>query len=254
MKVSENQDCFACYFLLILTTLCFVVGLLNGKVGISADARLKCSFGKEENVIQDDENSKETVIAKMKALIDLAADAEGFENMRKCPEHKEVFFTFVNICLVHFCSSMKWRYAAYNTLLSDIFTESDEAFAMLLLENNATDYKQMVLLDKKLTRKEARPKYTKDPNMTKKFKGWSKNGIKRYNNLVQVVKKNRKCSHSNAMEVELKKEYAKLCGKDGNLNEGGGLDDNEVSDDESLEAYDGFACDDTDTGVVSYAV
>ena len=158
----------------------------------------------------------------MKALIDLDADAEGFENKRKCPEHKEVFFTFVNICFVHFCSSMKWRYAAYNTLLSDIFTESDEAFAMLLLENNATDYKQMVLLDKKLTRKEARPKYTKDPNMTEKFKGWSKSGIKRYNNLVKVVKKNRKCSHSNAMEVELKKEYAKLCGKDGNLNEGGG--------------------------------
>ena len=35
---------------------------------------------------------------------------------------------------------------------------------------------------------------------------------------------------------------------------GGEINDNEVSDDESLEAYDGYACDDTDTGVVPFAV
>ena len=73
-------------------------------MGITADVRVKSS---EENM-NDNEERTETVIAKMKALIDLATNAEGFENTRKSPEHKEVFFIFVNICLVHFCSSMKW--------------------------------------------------------------------------------------------------------------------------------------------------
>ena len=34
----------------------------------------------------------------------------------------------------------------------------------------------------------------------------------------------------------------------------GGLSGDDVSDDESLEAYDGFAGDDTDAGVVLHAV
>tara|TARA_B100000768_G_C10967018_1_gene244145 strand:+ start:73 stop:522 length:450 start_codon:yes stop_codon:yes gene_type:complete len=149
---------------------------------------------------------------------------------------------------------MKWRYHAYNSVISDIFTESDEAFAMLLLENNAKDYKQMVVLDRKLTRKEAMPKYTKDPNLTEKFKGWSKNGIKRYNDLIKVVKRNRLTTHSKEMEVELKGDYAKLCGKDGRRNGEGELSGDDLSDDESLEAYDGFAGDDTSAGVVLHAV
>ena len=237
----------------ILTTQSFVAGLLIGKVGITANARLKNNFVKEGNE-NTEEDTKETVIAKKKALIELANIEGGLETMRRGAEHKEIFLTFVNICLVHFCSSMKWRYHAYNSVISDIFTESDEAFAMLLLENNAKDYKQMVVLDRKLTRKEAMPKYTKDPNMTEKFKGWSKNGIKRYNDLIKVVKRNRLTTHSKEMEVELKGDYAKLCGKDGRRNGEGELSGDDLSDDESLEAYDGFAGDDTSAGVVLHAV
>ena len=74
---------------------------------------------------------------------------------------------------------MNWRYAAYNTVVSDIFTESDEAFSMMLLENNIDDYKQLIKLKGKLTRKESGPKYTKDPNVNEKFKGWSRKGIKK---------------------------------------------------------------------------
>jgi len=237
----------------ILTASSFVPGLLTWKVGISAKARLKNNFRREENE-NIEEDSKETVIEKTKALIELAAKEGGLEKMRRCVEHKEVFLTFVTICLVHSCSSMKWRYHAYNSVISDIFTESDEAFAMLLLENNAKDYKQMVVLKRKLTRKEAMPKYTKDSNMTEKFKGWSKKGIKRYNDLIKVVKRNRLTTHSKNMEVELKGDYAKLCGKDGRRNGEEGLSGDDVSDDESLEAYDGFAGDDTDAGVVLHAV
>ena len=39
---------------------------------------------------------------------------------------------------------MKWRFKAYTTSVSDILPESDEAFAMLLLENNVKDSKKMI--------------------------------------------------------------------------------------------------------------
>ena len=139
------------------------IALLTGKVSITADARVK-------NINQD-EDSTEIVMKKMKTLIELAASDGGLENLRKNQELKEVFLTFVNTCLVHFCSSMTLRYAAYNTVISDIFTESDEAFAMLLLENNAKDYNQMMIQKRKFKRSEANPKYTKDPNDKEKFKG-----------------------------------------------------------------------------------
>ena len=42
---------------------------------------------------------------------------------------------------------MNWRYKAYNAVVSDIFTQSDEAFAMLLLENDANDYVKMIEIE-----------------------------------------------------------------------------------------------------------
>ena len=65
---------------------------------ITADARVKNS---EEN-INHDKDSTETIITKMKALIELAASEGGLEIMRRNQELKEVFLTFVNTCLVHF--------------------------------------------------------------------------------------------------------------------------------------------------------
>ena len=60
---------------------------------------------------------------------------------------------------------MDWRYTAYNTVVSDVFTESDEDFFMLLLDNNVDDYKQLIEFKRKLIWKETRPKYTKDTNV-----------------------------------------------------------------------------------------
>ena len=124
--------------------------------------------------------------------------------MRCDVENKAVFSKFVNIYLVHFCSSMKWCYTAYNTVVSDIFTESDEAVCILLLENDVDDYTQLVDLKRKLMRKEVRPKYTKDANINEKFKGWSRKGIKRYNNLIKVVRLGRMEEVSKEIEIELK--------------------------------------------------
>ena len=110
----------------------------------------------------------------------------------------------------------------------------------LLLENNIDDYKQLVDLKSKLTRKEARPKYSTITNENEVSKGWSRKGIKRYNDLVKIVRSGRRTEFSKEMEIDLKLKYAVLCGKSGIANSMGENGDTDDSDDEDLEAYDGF--------------
>ena len=74
-------------------------------------------------------------------LIETAGNYKSFEVMQCNVKNKAVFSICVNICLARFCSSMNLRYTVYNTIVSDMIIESDEAFAMLSLENNVDDYK-----------------------------------------------------------------------------------------------------------------
>ena len=108
---------------------------------------------------------------------------------------------------------------------SEIFSVSDEAFAMLLLENN--------------TMKESKPKYTKDSNLNEKFKGWSRKGLKRYDELVKIVTNQRRATISLELEEELKNKYAGICGKMTELDRE--IDEtDEESEDGNYEVYDGF--------------
>ena len=103
----------------------------------------------------------------MKKVIDLAVEGEGLENLRCNIDMLETFRTFVSYCLIHFTTSMNWRYKACNSNISDIFTESDEALCILLVENNAEDYAKMYQEQRKIGRKEARPRYTKVESVEK---------------------------------------------------------------------------------------
>ena len=92
---------------------------------------------------------------------------------------------------------------------------------------------------RKIERKEARPKYTKVECVDKKFKGWDRRGIRRFNNIVAAVKKNREVDTSKEMEMQLKASHIRLSGK-------GVETDNVESDDDEDElndvnGYDGFA-------------
>ena len=134
---------------------------------------------------------------------------------------------------------MNWGYKAYNSHISEIFSVSDEAFAMLLLENNYEDYKIVYNLSRKVTRKESKPKYTNDANLNENFKGWSRKGLKRYDELVRIVTFQRRATIILELEEELKNKYAGICGKmtelDREINE-----TDEESKDEDYEVYDVF--------------
>ena len=108
---------------------------------IGAESRLKLNYAKEktDELGAEDDNSVDVKEGTEK-LIELAGNYKAFEGMQYNVSNEAVFGTFVNIFLVHFCSSMNLRYNAYNTVVSDIFAEYNEAFVMLLLENNVDDH------------------------------------------------------------------------------------------------------------------
>ena len=218
------------------------LGLLTGIVKVSAEGRLKMSFGIDEcNVDIATTENVDSVKEKIKKLIEMAATAEGLVNMRVKLDQSDLFDTFVNFCLVHFTTSLNWRYKSYNTNISDIFSDSDEGLCMLILENNAQDFLKVYSTGNALSRKESMTKYTKSKGgVNAKFKGWNRKGIKRFNQLIQSMKKNRTTVHSQALEETLKDKYEGIF-REHSKNEAIDNDDeDDNSSDEDVDAYDGF--------------
>ena len=95
------------------------------------------------------ENSDD-VEAKKMMYIDIAISGQGLENLRTKSESIDLLHMFVSYCLIHFTTSINWRYNACSVMISEIFTESDEALCIVLIENNAEDYAKMHCEQKKL--------------------------------------------------------------------------------------------------------
>ncbi len=220
---------------------------MSGIVKVTGEKRLQLSFGvEEERVNSEIQDDHDTVKEDIYQLIQQAATSEGLINMRVNLNQSKVFDIFVNYCLVNFTTSLNWRYKSYNTKISDIFTESDESLCMLILENNADDFLKVYTTGNIVTRKESKTKYTKSKgSVNAKFKGWNRNGIKRFNLLVRTVKKNRSLACSLELEMKLKQKYEGIFKDSNHSNILGNESDNEDdTSDEDVDAYDGFAGDD----------
>jgi hypothetical protein len=230
----------------------YFAALLQGKVHQSSTTRLQHHFGK--NVASEEyiEDSIEQVKAKAWKLVQLMdTDMISFEKIRSHPDD-DYFETFVDYCLNVFVSSQTWRYKAYNTLISKIFTPSDEAMAMLLLENNARDLKRVHETGQTLPRKESFTKYTKpDKDSQERFQGWSKLGIQRYNELHRIVVTQRTQTASKDKEEILLGKYRMVVGKSvnfiGDNNSEEDISGDEMTDDEDVYAIDGFELGDDGT-------
>ena len=86
---------------------------------MSAERRLTIWSYASENINDDRDKMKNEI----KKLIDIAAEGQGLENIRSKPEMFDIFKIFVSCCLIHFTTSLNWRYNASNSSISEIFTE-----------------------------------------------------------------------------------------------------------------------------------
>jgi len=225
---------------MISCLLTYYLAILTGDVKMSAEKRLMVHSHDNDDP-EGEIESIEIIKEKMKNIIDIAVAGEGLQKLREKMENIALFQTFVSFCLIHFTTSLNWRYKACSVVISDIFTVSDEALCILLLENNAADYAMMLKEKRIINRKEARPKYTKVLFSDKKFKGWDRRGIRRFDVIVNAVKESRKLTTSKNMELEFKSRYAKLLGND--IEQNNSDSDSDYDDLDELNGYDGFAGD-----------
>ena len=222
-----------------------ISALLKGDAKMSAETRLRI-WNSNNNTDKDahDIVANTEIRENMMEVVKIAAEGVALQDIRTNYDNMSLFKTFVNLCLIHFTTSISWRYKACDSVISDIFTVTDEALCILFLENNADDYVRVYQEKKKIDRKESRPKYTKVDNVQKKFKGWDRKAIKRFNEIVMCVKRNRDSSESKKIEEELRLRYKQIAGRDGDCLDGrNGNDDSDESENEELYAYDGFAGD-----------
>ena len=90
----------------------------------------------------------------------------------------------------------KWNCNHLIRPLQEFVTPSDEAFLMLVLENNedrwTDEWEKGITKDSDVPAKWTNSGRSKGDGKTRKFCGWAKEGIERFNELMIIVKKDRK--------------------------------------------------------------
>jgi len=142
----------------------------------------------------------------------------------------------------HFCDrilpcvigKMEWSKEVYSKEISKIATPTDEAWALLLLENSWDLWHQMAEYELKAEKlpKELRvkTKWTSTAISAVKYEGWGEDGIPRYNELVKKVREDRGQHKSfDAAFLEKKREErASKMMSSKKRNRDGSMDDNHV--------------------------
>ena len=99
-----------------------------------------------------------------------------------------------------------YKYHKTDRLLSEFTTVSDEALAILIYENNIETWKDMA--SKNITKNSmVGRKYTNGGSSngeiasSRRYQGWSNCGIKRFNKLFDLVKRDRESPHAKQFEL-----------------------------------------------------
>ena len=130
-----------------------------------------------------------------------------------------MYYDFIHFFVSAVIGKMDYKRKSCSMLLSKYATVSDEAFALLNFENNIDTWMDMGITGDTKTSKVPR-KYTnggsaKGKNGTSQHnKGWSDEGLCRFNELFDLVEKNRELPHAKQFEEDFRKWCeAKALGK-----------------------------------------
>jgi len=160
---------------------------------------------------------------------------------------EEAFASFVFYCLSTTIKKGTWRLGRNKKLVSQLFTPYDEGLAVLILENNADGIRDLIANGRPDKKKKIKTKYTckeyfkkGDDGTLKKNKknkadggqGWTKAGMRRYNELTNIVKESRAGGRRTALEQQIKDSYIVK-----RSNEGKDSDEDEEDDDDDEPMY-----------------
>ena len=123
-------------------------------------------------------------------------------------------FTFlVEHLLGHVIGKRDWDIKKCFRTVSDYVSISDEAYTLLLCENVYEKWLKIKPTQAGTVRNIVRGKYTDQENgaSNEKFKGWTAEGIERYNQLYQNVKQNRLEKWAKGVEKNTLREFQERC-------------------------------------------
>jgi hypothetical protein len=136
----------------------------------------------------------------------LLPSLENILLLRNDPETYMVVYDYILPCIV---GKVYWKKAVQGRLAVEIATTSDEALALLILENSWNCWTQEASLSpgQKLAAVETRErtKWTSNSMSSGKYEGWGTEGVPRYNVLCAAVKKDRRDNEA------FDKEYQRRC-------------------------------------------
>lgn len=126
--------------------------------------------------------------------------AYTIEDMKKLRTDKDMFFWLIDTFFVAYVGSFEFRNKSKVTTVSNILTVSDEAFILLCIENNFDKWIELyeIRKQKKLGNVVAAVKHARytrtgpgNKGFTDKAAGWNNEGIESYNQLCQIVARDR---------------------------------------------------------------
>ena len=121
-----------------------------------------------------------------------------------------MYFDFIYYFIPPVIGKMNYKKKSCTNVLSTYASVSDEAFAILCFENNFETWMDMGITNNTKTSKVPR-KYTNGGKSQGKVatsqhnKGWSDSGLKRFNELFDLVEKNRNTPFAGDFEEEFRK-------------------------------------------------
>jgi hypothetical protein len=127
------------------------------------------------------------------------------ETVVRYKERKAAYFFFLEHILECVAGKKEWKKDKYSSKVSEAVTVSDEAFALLLLDNSWDVFQEHASQggrEENKTKIITKPKYTGKRGGSKRFEGWSREGIVMYNTLCQDIVADRRSALGEEFEID----------------------------------------------------
>lgn len=127
--------------------------------------------------------------------------------------------TFCEYVLVGMHGTRHFRDLCTIFKITEICSVSDEAFASLLLENNAEDLLKIYETKERIGPKMSNTKFTKNRQGREGTSGWTNSAVKKMIENIKIVKVQRATERSKLLDEELREYFCELYGYEMNKNE-----------------------------------
>jgi hypothetical protein len=124
-------------------------------------------------------------------------------------QNVDAYATFCDNVLALVIGKHVWRTRCGVEMISQFVSISDEAFALLLLENSWGVWKHLAE-KKEEDATVVKARYTMNGAGTKKNHGWTKEGLMRFFELIEEVKNDRKEDHGKFERLYIKEKSEKI--------------------------------------------